>query len=167
MNDEEIVLQLQQLTGALAALAQTIDTLLGATGEGTSNASSDTQRALARGFSADSLDLGPLRQWQYVLACHLAARPVPSGDVPLDQQFRHYADYVCYLVDQILSDQRFVSEMNLSWSKRWREAGTGQWRAAREAAKRLREDLPLQARAERIFRALINSANTLQRDPRN
>ena len=170
MTDNEIVQQVNQLIGEVGELALTVNAMIGSDVSRESNNTdqgtpSDLQRALEKGFSPDSLYMGPLRQWQYVLACHLAARPDHSRPYLSDEEHRQYADYVVYLVDQLISDQRFVGEMNLNWSKIWRTAGERNWLAARHAADLLRTNLSAHDRARQIYLALIGEANT--RSPRD
>ena len=82
---------------------------------------------LEQGFTGESLDLGPLEQWIYVLNTRekaaITAGPMGSDD----REIRAYADCVWYLARQVSSDARFVSEMDFEWSSVWRQKGLETW----------------------------------------
>lgn len=94
----------------------------------------DGQRAMARGFSAMSCDLGPLSQWIYVIDTHLAAKPVLSPSRPGKAQIRNFSNYIVFLIERIQSDSRFVGEISLDWSPNWLEHGKFEWNAVLTSA---------------------------------
>ena len=82
---------------------------------------------LEQGFTGESLDIGPLTQWIYVLETRkkaaITAGPMGSDD----REIRAYADCVWYLARQVSSDARFVSEMDFGWSAVWVQKGLETW----------------------------------------
>lgn len=112
--------------------------------------------ALAAGFSPASLSLGPLDQWIYVLRTHLAAgeslkypRSLEDSDLVLP-----YARCLDYLVDQVISDARFVAEMDFRWSLLWRTEAQRLWERANDIALEIRGSVPRESRIELLIQGL-------------
>lgn len=99
----------------------------------------DGQRAMTRGFSPISCDLGPLSQWIYVIDTHLAAKPVLSPSRPGKAQIRNFSNYIVFLTERIQSDSRFVGEISLDWSPNWLEHGKFKWHAVLTSANAMKD----------------------------
>lgn len=132
----------QVLLGLLPQLRQTLKSIL----------EIDANDAIARGYSPVSLDIGPLTQWLYVIDTHLAARPVMPNAYASDDEIVRYARYLTYLIDHLLSDDRFVSEMQLSWSRTWLTQGQSLWHEILERARIITINAPRPDREQALVR---------------
>ncbi len=94
----------------------------------------DAKVARARGYSPVSLDIGPLKQWIYVIETHLAAKPIEPTSTSGKPDIQSSAVYFCYLMDHIQSDTRFVGEMQLSWSRLWLQKAGPLWQTCVDEA---------------------------------
>jgi hypothetical protein len=112
-------------------------------------------RALALGYDADSLSAGPLQQWAYVLATHVAAAPAPQVPAYDEQALGAQARYLDYLMAQILSDARFVAEMRLDWSAAWLLGASRSWERLLDTVRIVNAEVPPPDRLAAIRRALI------------
>lgn len=98
---------------------------------------------VARGFVVDTMNVGPIRQWIYVIRTHVTAMPARLTYYSTKAEIESYARYLDYLIAQVLSDVRFVREINLSWSKAWVLSGSEMWRKVVDAATILNEQVPV------------------------
>ncbi|MFZ6798179.1 hypothetical protein [Undibacterium sp. Di24W] len=120
----------------------------------TSILDTDAKVALARGYSPVSLDIGPLKQWIYVIDTHLAAKPLESTSTSGKSDIQTSAVYFCYLIDHIQSDTRFVGEMQLSWSRLWVQKAEPLWQTCVDETQLLITSAPRPNRERFMVQAL-------------
>lgn len=114
----------------------------------------DAPKAQSMGYSPLSLNIGPLKQWIYVIDTHLAANPSLPLSNPSDKEITQYVSYILYLTDQILSDRRFISEIHLEWSYQWQTNAKSTWESVEYSAQRIDAERKHKLTKERLMTAL-------------
>lgn len=147
MKQAGILDHAQDMLSLTHALARALDQAL-----------AEAPAALANGHQDAALDVPVLRQWRHTVRSHIEASPLPPRRSNSEQAMLRYAGYLLFLMQEILSDYRFVRGLDLYWSATWRARGRKHWEKLIAAASALRGSLPEQGR-QAMLGALLMAAH--------